>query len=342
MRVPQAAGAQMRQLDPQKLPPPVVAYLLSRCRLSPREALVSCLRELAAEGLLRLETDASGAPVISLGADSPRSGRPLLLFECVALDRVRSRAGRLTRVPLSALLANDGDGYQEWARRQADELGQEAARAGLAVKLRLTRRWHLTPAGVAAADWWRRDGRAAPGPARRWDADGPASAPPPRGYVWSSLGGQWRTVRLGRALPPPFWGARSSLGLLVFFTAAGSLYSVMFGYFGDGFDLEGKLLAFTPAALFALVIVTCWLPALSRRLRLPDSVTFTGQVVKQKYVDGGAEDPDRYFVWVDDGSPTTMMFDLVPGNHQRVTAGDLVQVGWSPRQRRLLDIKQLR
>jgi hypothetical protein len=37
-----------------------------------------------------------------------------------------------------------------------------------------------------------------------------------------------------------------------------------------------------------------------------------------------------------------MMFDLAPGGHQRVTAGDLVVVTWSPRQRRLLDIRRVR
>jgi hypothetical protein len=323
-----------------------------RCKLPPRDALVGCLHELAAEGLVRLETDAAGTPVVSVGADSPRSGRGLLPFEAVGLDRARMRAGGLTRVPLSALRTDDGDGYKKWARRLADELGQEAERAGLAVKWPLIRRWRLTPAGAAAVDSWRSDGRGAPGPARmdlradgaqtRWDADGAGSAPPPRGYVWSSLGGQWHTVRLGRIFPPPYWGARPSLGALVFLAAAGSLYSVMFGALGDGFDPEGKLIAFTPAALFVFVMVTGWLPAAGRRLRLPDTVTFTGEVVKQRYVDGGVDDPDRYFVWVDDGSPTTMMFDLVPGGHQRVTAGDLVVVTWSPRQRRLLDIRRVR
>lgn len=332
-------SGQVQQSGRPELPPPVIAFLLGRCKLSPRETLVGCLRELAAEGLVRLETDASGTPVVALGADSPRSGRALLPFEAVALDRARRRAGRLTRIPLSALLADDGDGYKQWRRRQADELGQQAARAGLAVKSPLLaplRRWRLTPDGKAAVSAWLRDGTRT-----SRDFDRPGSAPPPRGYAWSSLGGQWHTVRLGRVLPPPFWGAAPSLRLLLFLTAAGSLYSVMFGYFGDGFDPEGKLITIAPAALASFVIVTCWLPAFGRRLRLPDTVTFTGEVVKQKYVERD-DDPDRYFVWVDDGSPTTLMFDLVPDSHQRVTSGDLVQVSWSPRQRRLLDITRVR
>ena len=396
MSVRQAAGAQMRQFGTEKPPPPVVAFLLSHCKLAPKEALVGCLRELAAEGLVRLATDTDGTPVVRLGADSPRSGRELLPFEEVALARVRTRARRLTSVPLSALLADDGDGYRDWARRQADELGLAAAQAGLAVKspprgiwrgifaliaviactvivihghdrqlgdhltgpavlaaaLSLVvpfclRRWRLTAAGNAAVSAWRRDGRGGPGPVPGlragggptvWDVDRPGTAPPPRGYAWSSLGGQWHTVRLGRVLPPPYWSAPPGLRLLLFYTAMASFWSVMIGLFADDFDFEGKLIAMTPAALAAFVIVTCWLPAVGRRLRLPDTVTFTGEVVKQKFVDG-VDDPDRYFVWVDDGSPTTMMFDLAPGNHQRVVTGDLVQVGWSPRRRLLLEIR---
>src|SRR6185437_15226320 len=70
----------------------------------------------------------------SSGADSPRSGRPLLRFEQVALARVRTRAGRLARVPFSALVSDDGDSYENWAKQQQEELGQEARQAGLAVK----------------------------------------------------------------------------------------------------------------------------------------------------------------------------------------------------------------
>jgi hypothetical protein len=119
-----------------------------------------------------------------------------------------------------------------------------------------------------------------------------------------------------------------------------SFCSVMFGFVADGFDAKGKLIAVIPAATAAVVVMTCWLPAYSRRMMLPDAVTFTGEVVKRQFVDG-VDDPDRYIVWIDDGSPTTMLFDLQPGGHQRVTAGELVQVTWSPRQRTLHDIRRI-
>jgi hypothetical protein len=97
----------------QELPRPVVAFLLAGGKRKPREALIDCLRELADEGMVRYETDPGGLPVISLGGNAPRSGRPLLAFEKVALDRVRSRAGRQSRVPFSALISNDGDSYTD-------------------------------------------------------------------------------------------------------------------------------------------------------------------------------------------------------------------------------------
>lgn len=127
-------GAENAAYALEEVPRPVLAFLLDGCRLKPHEALAECLRELAEEGLIRYETDAGGIPVIGLGADSPRSGRPLLRFEQVALARVRARAGRVSRVPLSALASDDGDAYQDWARQQEEELGEEARRAGLAVK----------------------------------------------------------------------------------------------------------------------------------------------------------------------------------------------------------------
>ena len=116
------------------MPRPVVAFLLGGCKLKPHEALTGCLRELADEGVVRYETDAAGMPVISLGAQAPRSGRPLLPFEEVALARVRARAARLPRVPFSALVSDDGDDYKNWVREQEEEIGQEARRAGMAVK----------------------------------------------------------------------------------------------------------------------------------------------------------------------------------------------------------------
>ena len=145
------------------MPRPVVDFLLSGCKLEPHEALTGCLRELADEGLVRYETDAGGTPVISLGAQAPRSGRPLLPFEQVALARVRSHAGRLPRVPFSALVSDDGDGYKTWVQEQEEEIGQAAKRAGMAVKSAPRGSWRIvltlaamavgTVVAVHTVDW---------------------------------------------------------------------------------------------------------------------------------------------------------------------------------------------
>lgn len=390
----------MPQYGLEEVPRPVAAFLLDECKLKPREALIECLRELADEGLVRYETDATGMPVISVGADSPRSGRPLLRFEQVALERVRTRARQLARVPFSALVSDDGDGYENWAKEQQDELGQEARKAGLAVKTApkgswqavlslaavavgavvsvhtvdwkagdaiagpvLTaaflvlfvplclRRWRLTPKGAAAVGAWRRAGRGVPGAARGlgtdsgetvWALDGPGGATLPRGHAWSSLGGQWHTVQLGQELSRPTWSTLSGLGMVLVWTFMGSFFAVLIGGVVFGFAQGGTLIAVTPAALATVLIAGCWVPAYTRRMALPDDLTFTGEVVKLHYVNGGSDSPDEHLAWVDDGSSVSMKFDVGSAMYQGLSVGDLVLVNWSPRRGRLKDIAPAR
>jgi hypothetical protein len=397
MSMGQQAGISQRRLE--ELPSPVVAFVVNRCRLSLRQALVGCLRELDKEGLVRFEAVAGGMPVASLGADAPRSGRSLLPFEEVALARVRTRAGSQFQVPVSALLTDDGDNYKHWVSRQIDEIGQEARRAGLAMKsfpryawrvvvssiavaicaaivVRVQdpkaagavagavaagssvllcvplffRRWRLTPEGAAAVDSWQRDGGGVPGVAQGF---GPVSArtfagltapggdPLPPGHAWSSLGGQWHTVRLGLELQRPRWSGLPGLRKVLFWTVAGSFVAVIAGG-ATGFDLNGKLIALAPAAAGAFVIVAFWLPAFSMRMRLPDNVTFIGEVVRKWQVDGGDYSPDHDWVCVDDGSPTAMKFDVGRAAYSQLQVGGLVEVSWSPRRRCLLHIEPAR
>lgn len=377
----------------EELPRPVVTFLLNECRQEPRDALVACLRELAEDGVVRYETDAAGLPAFSLLAQAPRSGRPLLPFEEVALARVRKRAGRLGLVPFSALVTDEGDDYEDWAKQQQEELGQAAREAGLAVKSpprgswRVTlalivvalgtvlyvhavdwklgdkffwpvligafialfvplslRRWRLTPAGRAAVDSMRSYGSGSAGPVRglhpdsgrtAWALDGTGAAPLPKDRAWSSLGGQWHTVQLGEALTPAFWSTKSGLYFILTFAFIGSFVALMIGGFAFSLDPAGKLVAITPAALAAFLITSCWMPAYNSRMKLPDAVTFTGEVVKLRLVDGGSDSPDEHFAWVDDGSPVTMKFDVGSALYQRLSVGTLVMVNWSPRRCRL-------
>lgn len=384
-------GVEMPRYGLEEVPRPVVTFLLNECRRNPRDALIECLRELADDGVVRYETDATGLPVFSLLARAPRSGRPLLPFEEVALARVRKRAGRLGLVPFSALVTDEGDDYENWAKQQQEELGQAARQAGLAVKSaprgswRITlaliaaalctvlyvhtvdwklgdkifapvliaaflalfvplclRRWRLTPAGATAVDSLRSYGYGPAGLPQGlhpdtgrtvWALDGTGAAPLPKDRAWSSLGGQWHTVQLGQILTPAFWSTNSGLYFVLTLTFIGSFISLMIGGLAYGLDPEGKLIAIMPSALAAFVITTCWLPAYNSRLRLPDAVTFTGEVVKLRYVDGGSDSPDEHLAWVDDGSPVSMKLEVGSAAYQRLSVGTLVEVNWSPRRR---------
>jgi hypothetical protein len=374
----------------EELPRPVATFLLNECRRNPRDALIECLRELADDGVVRYETDTAGLPVFSLLAVAPRSGRPLLPFEEIALRRVRKRAGRLGRVPFSALVTDEGDDYENWAKQQQEELGEAARQAGLAVKSaprgswRVTlaliavavctvvyvhaidwklgddmfppvliaaflalfvplclRRWRLTPAGATAVDSLRSSGYGTAqglypdGGRTVWALDGTGAAPLPKDRAWSSLGGQWRTVQLGEALSPASWSTKSGLYFVLTLTFFGSFISLMIGGLAFGLDPEGKLIAITPSALAAFVIISFWMPAYNSRMRLPDAITFTGEVVKLRYVDGGSDSPDEHLAWIDDGSPVTMKFDVGSAVYQRLSVGSLIEVNWSPRRRSL-------
>jgi hypothetical protein len=167
-----------------------------------------------------------------------------------------------------------------------------------------------------------------------WALDGPGGAPLPKGHAWSSFGGQWHTVQLGETVTRPYWSTISGLGVVLFWAFFGSIVSLMIGGIALGFDPVGKLVAIAPATLGAVVIVTLWLPAFSSRMRLPDNATFTGEVVRLEFIDGG-DSADSHLAWIDDGSPVTMKFDVGPATYQRLSVADLVQVSWSPRRRSL-------
>jgi hypothetical protein len=208
------------------------------------------------------------------------------------------------------------------------------------------RRWRLTPEGAEAVTAWRRAGRGVPGVAPGlggdtgrtvWPLDGPAAAPLPRGHAWSSFGGQWHTVRLGQAVSRPSWNTLSGLGFVLLWAVMGSFPAVAIGAFAFGFDLEGKLIAIIPAALAAVVIATLWMPAYASRTALADTGSFPGEVIRLEFVDGG-DSADDYLVWVDDGSPTSLKYDVAPAIYRRLSVGDPVQVSWSPRRRTLNDI----
>ncbi len=166
-----------------------------------------------------------------------------------------------------------------------------------------------------------------------WELDGTGDAPLPKDSAWSSLGGQWHIVKLGDCLTPAFRGTKSGLYFVLTLAFIGSLIALTVDGFALSLHPEGKLIAIAPSALAAFAITSWWMPAYNSRMRLPDTVTFTGEVVKLRLVDGGSDSPDEHFAWIDDGSPVTMKFDVGSALYQRLSVGSLVTVDWSPRRR---------
>jgi hypothetical protein len=395
------------QPDPPELPPALVTFLLGDCGYS-AEVVTRCLLELADEGVLRFEPDAGGIPTISLSADSPQSGRDLLSFEYVVLERVRTRAVGRPYFPLPVLISDDGDAYKEWRRELTYALGKQAEQASLAkhsapkiswwlclalaavlagaafathqvhpkawgavagigafvsfcslaIPSAMTR-WRLTPQGAAAADYWRRHGGVpASGIPRDLPPEdvrlarsaleagiGPGSAPLPRGHAWSSLGGQWHPVRVGPVLRPLRWSTRAAFSNVITGTAVLTIFVTapigLIYFFKEG-KLEGNpldiLIAITPLILGGAVLLRFWRPAYRRCMRLPESVTFTGEVVRHWMVKG-SDNPDTYYVSIDDGaSPRTLTFGVNVAQYYRVEIGKLVHVTYNQRQGRVLDV----
>jgi hypothetical protein len=147
-------------------------------------------------------------------------------------------------------------------------------------------------------------------------------------------------VRLGLELKRPYWSGLPGLRTVLAWTIMASLPCVAIGFAG-GFNPDGKLIALAPAALGTLVILAFWLPAFTMRMNLPDDVTFIGEVVRQWHVDGGDYSPDHDWVCIDDGSPTTMKFDVSRETYWQLRVGTRVRVSWSPRNRRLNHVEPL-
>jgi len=236
---------------------------------------------------VRFEVVGGGMPIVSLAAEKPLSGRSLLTFEDVALTRVRTRAGNQVQVPLSALLSDDGDDYKSWAKRQIDEIAQEAGRAGMA---------------------------------RRTF---------PR-YIWRGV-----LVTIAAAI---------CAAIAVWVVDPKAAHSVTDGVFFGGVVLLIVPLFFrkwrlTPAGAAA---VDLWRrdgggagePAEAQGLGPVTSRTWQGLTAP-----GGAPLPQGC---VDDGSPTSMKFDVGPDTFSQLSVGGIVQVSWSPRHQQLHSIEPAR
>jgi len=76
-------------------------------------------------------------------------------------------------------------------------------------------------------------------------------------------------------------------------------------------------------------------------MRLPDSVIFTGEVIKRWKVED-SEGPDSFLCCVDDGTAAAApTFDVGSVRYGQLETGDLVRVTFRPRRQQLLDIEKV-
>jgi Predicted membrane protein (DUF2207) len=211
----------------------------------------------------------------------------------------------------------------------------------------------LTAQGEAAVEWWRRHGGgfdgaviadqvppgALPSPNSPEALAAQGSAPLPDGYVWSSYGGRWRTVKVGD-LDVPTWGKPIVAVLLGVFGVFFTLPAATVGHFAIG-GAVGTLIAIAPLTLSGGLILGKWLPANRRRASIPKEAAFTGQVVKRWTYESGGEDSTTYYCCcIDDGaSPEGLSFRIERSLYMHMRVGDIVFVEFNPRWHK---VKQIR
>ena len=208
----------------------------------------------------------------------------------------------------------------------------------------------LTDQGKAAVEWWRQHGGgfdgaviadrlppgASPAPYSPESLAAQGSAPLPDGYVWSSYGGRWRTIKVG-SLDGPSWGKPATAVALGVFGAFFTLPATVIGRLLIHGGL-GTLVSVAPLTLSAALILGVWLPANRRRAAIPAHVEFIGQVVKRWTYETRREDSSttHYCCCVDDGtSPEGWSFRIKSAFYYRLSVGDMVSVAVNPRWHKL-------
>lgn len=213
-----------------------------------------------------------------------------------------------------------------------------------------TSRPKLTDQGKAAAKWWRQHGGgfdgaviadrlppgASPSPYSPESLAAHGSAPLPDGYVWSSCGGRWRTIKVG-SLDGPSWGRPGTAVMLgvvgAFFTLPATAVGRLLVHGGIG-----ALISVAPLTLCAALIFGAWLPANRRSAAIPAHAEFVGQVVKRWTYETRGDDSSttHYCVCVDDGtSPEGWSFRIKQAFYYRLSVGDMVSVAVNPRWHKL-------
>jgi hypothetical protein len=377
-------------LTPEQLPPALLSLLVHHGDVQ-SSVIAETVLDLVRTGWLRSEHRDDGSLSISLtGQPGPEPLRP---FETLVMQRFTLRAGRLARVPLSALGRGEGKDYGPWWKSFEQSVRDEAVALGLllpeasraarvaadavtgvacagfgflysrvidvsgsveALLVFLTwfvllnpireaaTRTRLSASGrraSAALGGMQFDGRRSEGISvvhgplvDRAAASGeqPPSADLPPDQVWSSYGGRWRVVQVGRLKGPP-GGGPANLFLL---TAVAAVSTVALALLTHGRD--HRVLTALPAVLLALRLIR-WVPAFRRRLARPTEAVFPGVVVRlwAYPVRSDERASARYCCSVDDGDATSWSFTIGRVLWDRLRVGDTVEVRCNPRWHRL-------
>lgn len=207
----------------------------------------------------------------------------------------------------------------------------------------------LTDEGKAAVQWWRQHGGgfdgvviadrvpagASPAPNTPESLAAQGSAPLPEGYVWSSYGGRWRTIKVG-SLDGLSWGKPGTAVMLGAFGAVFTLPATVVGRLLIHGGI-GTLVSGAPLTVCAALIFGLWLPANRRSAAVPAHAEFIGQVVKRwTYEITGEDRRTHYCVCIDDGtSPEGWSFRIKRAFYYRLNVGDMVSVTVNPRWHKL-------
>ena len=122
-------------------------------------------------------------------------------------------------------------------------------------------------------------------------------APPGKNVVWSSYRGSWQRLPVETHTWP--WPRAIAFLLAIMFGPCSFLGAVI-GLFMSGLAVLAELLL----KLAGIAVLAAFLIPVARRL-FPRFAEFDGQVVRQTFVAGDDESPDKYFIVIDDGVRAT-------------------------------------
>lgn len=330
------------ELNPQSVPPTLVAFLLNGCTVD-TPVFVRTVLSLAQDGWLEIVPQDQGGGVTLIGIGREPDWDRLSSVEALALERVRAALHGRPAAPLSALTSDDGQDFASWSERYQEAIRTEAQRAGLvnrrngrlrAAAINLLVALAVGGAAALACHDFHWDGNPVEFGAIVCVVTGAAGqriakpfirlSPTARGRAvaawWREHGGGLGGTVLGDRTAIGGPAAPSTAELLLAEGSAPLPKGQVWSSFGGG-----------------------WRPVTvgpvndrARRRRNPGPISFTGQVVKRWTVADHKVDDEQqtysYFSCVDDGrSAEAWSFEVDPSSYHKARVGSLVVVDYHPR-----------